>query len=44
VRLAAFPADGLTGGALLELLGKPAAQPEQAHGLDVAMHQGLTYS
>jgi hypothetical protein len=44
VRLAAFPADGLTGGALLELLGKPAAQPEEAHGLDVAMHEGLTYS
>jgi hypothetical protein len=43
VRLAAFPADGLTGGALIELLNKP-ARGENAPGLDVAFHQGLTHA
>jgi len=43
VRLAAFPADGLTSGALLELLDRretPAAA--EAPALDVALHQGLS--
>lgn len=43
VRLAAFPADGLTGGVLLELLDRretPAAA--EAQSLDVALHHGLT--
>lgn len=43
VRLAAFPADGLTGGALLELLQKPGLA-EQSAGLDVAFQQGLTHA
>jgi hypothetical protein len=43
VRLAAFPTDGLTGGALLELLERrqtPAAA--EVPSLDVALHHGLT--
>jgi hypothetical protein len=43
VRLAAFPADGLTGGALIELLNKP-GRAEESPGLDVAYHQGLTHA
>jgi hypothetical protein len=38
VRLAAFPADGLTGGALLELLDKPSRPTEESASLDVAFH------
>jgi hypothetical protein len=44
VRLAAFPADGLTGGALLELLDKPAVAAERPTALDVALHHGLTHT
>jgi hypothetical protein len=40
VRLAAFPEDGLTGGALLELLERPAAH--DAPALDVALQHRLT--
>jgi hypothetical protein len=38
VRLAAFPADGLTGGALIELLDRPTRSGE-AQALDVAFQQ-----
>jgi hypothetical protein len=43
VRLAAFPADGLTGGALIELLDKP-SRADDSPALDVAFHQGLTHA
>jgi hypothetical protein len=43
VRIAAFPADGLTGGALLELLDRP-TMPEESQALDVAFHRGLTHA
>lgn len=44
VRLAAFPADGLTGGALLELLNRPSPNAQDAPALDVGLHQGLTHA
>jgi hypothetical protein len=44
VRLAAFPADGLTGGALIELLDEPDRLAHGSPGLDVALHQGLTHA
>jgi hypothetical protein len=40
VRMAAFPADGLTGGALLELLDR--RRSEEAPSLDVALQHRLT--
>jgi hypothetical protein len=43
VRLAAFPTDGLTGGALIELLDRP-SRTEESTALDVAFHQGLTHA
>lgn len=43
VRFAAFPSDGLTSGALLELLDRPVRVPaEEKPTLDVALHHGLT--
>jgi hypothetical protein len=39
VRVAAFPADGLTGGALLELLDNPALPAEERAALEVALHR-----
>lgn len=44
VRLAAFPSDGLTGGALIELLDQPSRLADGTPALDVAFHHGLTHA